>query len=69
MDTRVHSGKSRFRVRGNEIKYSLAKDKSGKISKELMVFSENLAAMFPEQTSILFPTPLPPVSLVEIRSS
>lgn len=49
---RVFAG---FHARGTEIKYSLAKDKSGKISKELMIFSENLAEKFPGQTSLLFP--------------
>ncbi|MBQ2731808.1 MAG: DNA adenine methylase [Opitutales bacterium] len=49
---RVFAG---FHVRGTEIKYSLAKDKSGKISKELVIFSENLAEKFPGQTSLLFP--------------
>lgn len=44
-----------FRARGNEIKYSLAKDKSGKVFKELMVFSENLATDFLGKTSRLFP--------------
>lgn len=49
---RVFSG---FRVRENLIRYSLAKTKSGKISGELMVFSENLATDFLGKTSRLFP--------------
>lgn len=37
---RVFAG---FRARENKIRYSLSKDKTGKVSGELMVFSENLA--------------------------
>lgn len=61
---RVFAG---FHVRGTEIKYSLAKDKSGKISKELVVFSENLAEKFPGQTSLLFPRAAQSIRSSKIR--
>lgn len=51
---RVFSG---FHARGTKIRYSLAREKSGKISDELMVFSANLAADFPGETSLLAPAP------------
>lgn len=49
---RVFAG---FSARENKIQYSLAKDKSGKISGELMVFSDNLASDFPGETALLAP--------------
>lgn len=63
---RVFAG---FRALGNEIKYSLAKDKSGKTSKELMIFSDGLAETFSGQTSILFPKRMSPAKSAEIRSA
>lgn len=49
---RVFAG---FSARENKIRYSLAKDKAGKISGELMIFSDNLAADFPGETALLAP--------------
>lgn len=49
---RVFAG---YPARGNEIKYSLCREKSGKVFSELMIFSENLAAEYPGQTMRLTP--------------
>lgn len=42
-----------FPARGNEIRYTLSKLKTGKVSRELMIFSPRLAAEFPGATSLL----------------
>lgn len=44
---------------GNTIKYTLARNCSGRISSELMVFSENLATDFLGKTSRMFPLSRP----------
>lgn len=42
-----------FPARGNEIRYTLSKLKTGKVSRELMIFSPRLAVDFPGATSLL----------------
>lgn len=51
---RVFAG---FRAREMRIRYSLARKSSGKVFGELLVFSDNLAADFPGETSLLAPVP------------
>lgn len=44
-----------FAARENKVQYSIAKDKTGKISGELMVFSDSLAADYSGETITLAP--------------
>ena len=44
-----------FRAREMQIRYSIAVKKTGKVSGELLVFSDALAARFPGETGILAP--------------